>query len=346
MLTRCIFCHRPFPHNGSLSHLRTGRGFAHDPDRGRLWIVCGNCRRWNLCPTEERGEALEELTRLSRDRGRLLANTDNISLLDVEGLAVVRVGAAGLEERSWWRYGREFLRRRASYKSPKSLLTAYAYGAMAYLSESVGLNDHHMSIRWDDTLTSYVLRWRRFGWAAWFGRVPCPNCRSVVRALRFDSSWWLYPKIGEGGEVSLGVPCPRCDPWTPAKVCNLDGPEAVNVLRRVLAYQHIAGASRGTVLSAVKEIESAGSSEEFSKSVASGETPLRQLPIARSIALEIALNEAVERQMMAQELRALEFMWKREEELARIIDEELSHSSVLGRYLRRIPRGIVPPRKP
>lgn len=345
MLTRCIFCHRPFPHNGSLSHLRTGRGFAHDPDRGRLWIVCANCRRWNLCPIEDRGEALEELARLTRDRGRLMANTDNISLLEVEGLPVVRVGAAGLEERSWWRYGREFLRRRASYKSPKSLLTAYAYGAMAYLSESIGLNDHHMSIRWDDTLTSYILRWRRFGWAAWFGRVPCPNCRSVVRALRFDSSWWLYPRIEESGEVSLGVPCPRCDPWTPDKVCHLDGPEAVNVLRRVLAYQHIAGATRGTVLAAVKEIEDAGSTEEFTKSVASGEAPLRQLPIARSIALEIALNEAVERQMMAQELKALEFMWKREEELARIIDEELSHSGVWQRHIQRIPRGIVPPRK-
>jgi hypothetical protein len=99
------------------------------------------------------------------------------------------------------------------------------------------------------------------------------------------------------------------------------------------------------VLSAVKEIEAAGSAEEFTRSVATGEAPLRQLPIARSIALEIALNETVERQMMTQELKALEFMWKREESLARIIDEELSHSGLWQRHIQRIPRGIVPPRK-
>ena len=96
----------------------------------------------------------------------------------------------------------------------------------------------------------------------------------------------------------------------------------------------------------MKEIEDAGSTEAFTRSVASGQAPLRQLPAARSIALEIALNEAVERQMMAQELRALEFMWKREEELARIIDEELSHTSLLQRHLKRIPRAIMKPPKP
>ncbi len=41
--------------------------------------------------------------------------------------------------------------------------------------------------------------------------------------------------------------------------------------------------------------------------------------------------------MMELELKALEFMWKREEELARIIDEELTPRRLLEAHLRRLP---------
>ena len=57
----------------------------------------------------------------------------------------------------------------------------------------------------------------------------------------------------------------------------------------------------------------------------------------KSIALEIALNDSVERRMMELELKALEFMWKREEELARIIDEELTPKDVRDRHMQRLP---------
>ncbi len=50
--------------------------------------------------------------------------------------------------------------------------------------------------------------------------------------------------------------------------------------------------------------------------------------------------------MMTLELQALEFMWKREEELAKIIDEELTPKSVLDRHLRRIPVTVEPKRPP
>lgn len=98
MFTRCLFCHRPFPENGQLAHMTRGRRIAFDPVKGRLWAVCEGCRRWNLCPMEEREAALYELERIVRDHAKPLAHTANITLLHAGGLTLIRVGEAGLVE--------------------------------------------------------------------------------------------------------------------------------------------------------------------------------------------------------------------------------------------------------
>ena len=86
-----------------------------------------------------------------------------------------------------------------------------------------------------DTPVADILRWRRFGWAAWHGREPCPHCNSTLRAVRYELSWWVYPLLGRDGRLGVGVPCQRCDPWTPEKVYELTGEGAEMVLRRLLA---------------------------------------------------------------------------------------------------------------
>ena len=58
--------------------------------------------------------------------------------------------------------------------------------------------------------------------------------------------------------------------------------------------------------------------------------------------LEIALNESVEKRMVDLEVRALEFLWKREEELARIIDQELTPRRLLDAHLRHLPIKLQP----
>ncbi len=341
MFSRCLFCHRPFRANGELPRFPTGRRVAYDPVKGRLWAICESCNRWNLCPVEEREGVLYGLERLARDRGRVLGRTENVSLMTAGDVVLVRVGQAGLAEQAWWRYGRELSRRQRAFESPTSQATAYAFGAMAWLWESVGLSDLDMSITWDDTPIADILRWRRFGWAAWQGRVRCPHCNSVLRALRFDVSWWLYPVFTEDGSISVAVPCPRCDPWTPEKVYRLEGPSAGNVLRRVLAYQHITGASESAVKEAAKAIEEAGSTWEFGREVATSGTSLYRLDPVRSIALEIAVNESVEKEMLQLELQALEFLWKQEEQLARIMDEELTPRAIWERHVRRLPVTVL-----
>jgi hypothetical protein len=344
VFTRCIFCHKSFPPNGVFGRLPPGRRLAFDPKRGRLWVVCESCHRWNLCPIEERWEALHQLERMVRDRSQLVAETDNIALLNTGELFLIRVGTAGLAEQSWWRYGRELHARRSSFFSTRSQIAAYTFGAMQYLGELVGLGDEDLSITWDDTPAADILRWRRFGWAAWHGQLDCRYCHSTLRALRYDISWWVFPQVDDRGRMSVQVPCPRCDPWTPDNVYTIEGPESENVLRRVLAYQHIMGAPEATIRDAARVIEEVGGTEPHSleKLVTGyGKKSLWGMGKTRSIALEIAINESVEHRMMTQELQALEFMWRREEQLARIIDEELTPKDILDQHERRLPVEVL-----
>jgi len=301
----------------------TVRAAAYDIEKGRLWAICDRCHRWNLWPIDERAEVIEGLERLAHDRGVAVASTDNITLLRAEDVGLVRVGRAGLAERSWWRYGRELHRRQIWHNTPVSRISAYVYGALAYAGESVGLADVGQKIRWDEAGLTDILRWRRFGWAAWRGRLDCPNCGSVRRALLYNNSAWIYPVATEAG-LALSVPCPRCDFWTPDTAYRLEGEAAETTLRRVLACRHIRGAHIDTVEAASLAIEEAGSSGAFIRRVGENVTSLWRMNQVQSIGLEIAVNESAERRLLSGLADQLDFVWRREEELAGIIDRELT----------------------
>ena len=342
MISRCVFCHKRFAENHEFPRFRTSRRIAYDPVRGRLWAVCDACHRWTLCPIEEREAALYELERAVRDSARPVAHTANISLLQVGDVLLVRVGAAGLAEQAWWRYGRELRRRKSAFESPRSKVTAYTFGALQAAGRLLGLADDDVAIDWDDTPVADILRWRRFGWAAWHGRERCPFCNSTLRALRYDQSWWVYPLRGEDGGLDVGVPCTRCDPWTPENVYRLRGSQAENVLRRCLAYQNISGAGDGLIRQAANVIEDAGSATAFAEEAAGRRQCLWKMGPTGTVALEIALNESVEQRLLHLEAGMLEFLWRQEEELARIIDEELTPRRLLESHLRKLPIRLVP----
>lgn len=296
---------------------------AFDTEKGRLWAVCDRCRRWNLWPIEERSEIIEGLERLAYDRGVTVAETANISLLRAEDLGLVRVGAAGLSERSWWRYGRELERRRVWANGRLAQVSGLVHGALAVAGSSLGLSDIDQKVRWDRSGLTDVHRWRRFGWAAWRGRMGCPNCGSVRLALLYNTSWSVHPVMGKAG-MDLIVPCPRCDFWDPATAYRLSGEAAETTLRRVLAYQHIDGAPLAVVEQASQAIEAAGTLERFLAEVGRSNTSLWSMDRADTVGLEIAINEAAERRVLRNLAREYDFVWKREEELAEIIDGELT----------------------
>src|SRR5687767_11410764 len=112
MYSTCLFCNKPLGENRVLEQFPVGRRIAFDPDRGRLWVVCRSCERWNLSPIEERWEILETCEREFRDT-RIRTSTENIGLARLpEGLELVRIGQPMRPEFAAWRYGDQFGRRR------------------------------------------------------------------------------------------------------------------------------------------------------------------------------------------------------------------------------------------
>ena len=112
MYRTCLFCNSDLGHNEAVEHFPVGRRLAFDAAKGRLWVVCRKCERWNLTPLEERWEAIEECERAFRGT-RLRVSTDEIGLARLkEGLELVRIGDPQRPEMAAWRYGDQFGRRR------------------------------------------------------------------------------------------------------------------------------------------------------------------------------------------------------------------------------------------
>src|SRR3712207_853319 len=103
MYTRCLFCQGKLGANEAIETFPVGRRLAFDAAKGRLWVVCDRCGRWNLTPLEERWEAIEECERRF-DGTRLRAYTDHVGLTRLrEGLELVRIGRPTRPELALWR---------------------------------------------------------------------------------------------------------------------------------------------------------------------------------------------------------------------------------------------------
>lgn len=340
MYTRCLVCSTPFQANESLEHLPRGRRVAFDPRRGRLWIVCGACQRWSLAPLEARWEALEELEKLTVDEASLLSRTDNIALLRARNLEIVRVGRAELSEQAWWRYGRELRSRRERYKK-LSLAGTVAAGAVAVGGWATGgvtlIGMWFLMGHAPDSLAGGA-RWLRFGSSAWRGRRSCDKCGYVFRDLRYRDRGAIGLLPGEEpGRVELVWRCPRCGVYRDGGL-HLREQEAEVTLRRILAYHHFQGASERRVESASRLIQEAGTPQDLTRIVVKEGRRLGDLQRTGAIALEIAANESSEQYLLELELAELEARWKREEQLASIVDGELTPLPLLESLRRRVSR--------
>jgi len=350
VFTRCIFCHLSFQANETVEHFAVGRRIAYDPGRGRLWAVCDGCRRWSLAPIEDRWEALEELDKLSRDRGRLLSQTDNVALIRAGDIDIVRVGKAQLVEEAWWRYGKELRERRSRYRKA----TWIEMGLLGSIAIATGGG---FFVYWGggDALNR-LLRWRQFGSAAWRGTAACSGCGRLMTELKFKDTKNLIiapEPVGSEHGIALEMHCPQCRPslsgrWNAAGIgpragaggYRLEGISAQHVLRRVLAHRHFQGASDKSVRAATSLIDDVGSAEALTRRVAAGARTIASIDDRKnrteSIALEIALNDEVERRLLELELEDLEQRWREEEEIASIIDGELTPLPALEKLRRRL----------
>src|SRR5438046_9581062 len=110
MFRSCAFCNAAFDGDGGPSGLGIGRRIAFDEWKGRLWVVCPRCSRWNLTPFGDRLERIEAVARAAQS-GRIAASTGQVALIRWERYDLVRVGKPLRVELATWRYG-ERLRNR------------------------------------------------------------------------------------------------------------------------------------------------------------------------------------------------------------------------------------------
>jgi hypothetical protein len=308
--TTCIFCHRPLGSNETMEQFPVGRRLAFDAARGRLWVVCRGCERWNLTPLEIRWEVIEESERLFSIT-RLRVSTDNIGLARLaDGLELVRIGEPQRPEFAAWRYGDQFgRRRRRAFLIGGGIAVAVGAAVVGASATGIGLG----------------------GFGALWGNIP--NLINAMRKVRLRTEDGRLLRVrgtefnrarlhGEGGAPVLSLKVRH-------HVEQFRGAEALRHAGRLLPAINVSGGGKRTVQDAVRTLEYRRGPEAFLKQFLS-ERPMAgglwraravsALPAPIRLALEMALHEEAERRAIQGELELLEEAWREAEEIAAIAD--------------------------
>jgi hypothetical protein len=339
MYSTCIFCNRSLDANEAIEIFPIGRRIAFDAAKGRLWVICRRCERWNLSPLEIRWEVIEECERLFRDT-RLRVSTDNIGMAKLsEGLELVRLGRPLRGEFAAWRYGDQFGRRRRrsvlySTAGAGALGLVVVGGAAAGVSLGGGYWGYVQLIKWisNERVASRL-------------RHPEHDEKIKVQLKHLEKS--RFVPTGEPGEWELHVRYAKG--WSSGftsgdgEMLVLPGDEAMDMLGKLMARANRSGGSRKTIDQAVKRIEDIGDPEIFlheavreserlrrkkagdnaKKLAKATEGSLAKLPGDIRLAIEMATHEEAERRAMEGELDTLEAAWQQAEEIAEIADSLL-----------------------
>lgn len=345
MYSTCIFCNKPLGRNEALEAFPVGERLAFDPARGRLWVVCRGCERWNLSPLEERWEAIEQAERLYTDTRRRVS-TDNIGLAKLaEGTTLVRIGRPQRPEFAAWRYGDQFGRRRQ-----RAMLMAggglVGVGALVAGGAAAGV-----------AVGGFGFLIAQMGQALIHGRGE-----AVVARVRTDRHGIVDVRRRHLAESSIGTDdngALRLALRFKHGAAEFTGAEAERVASIVLPKVNRYGGRKAEVADAVREIESRGDSERFlrhaggqargliksmTEGVSARKAKSRQmefhkyglfsLPAPQRLALEMALHEEAERRALEGELGELERAWRDAEEVAAIADNLLVPASVDAEFAR------------
>jgi hypothetical protein len=342
MYSTCLFCNGDLGANEEIEAFPVGRRLAFDAAKGRLWVVCRRCERWNLTPLEERWEAIEQCERAFRDT-KLRVSTDEIGLARLrEGLELVRIGAPQRPEMAAWRYGDQFGRRR---RRAMLIGGAAAVAAGGYLIAGPVLGLIGGGTVLGNLLnTGYSLYMNR----AVAVRVPVTAGPSLslsrVDVSRAAILWegaekrWLLDLKHRAVDVRSG------GFWHGPRGRNtttLAGDDALRAARLLLPTLNARGAGKGTVRDAVGILEDSPDSqalfERTARTFAERERfsweedrrlVLRKVPTSVRLALEMSANEETERRALEGELHLLESAWRDAEEIAGIADDMLLPPSV------------------
>ncbi len=332
MYSACMFCNQVLGQNQVVEHFPIGRRLAFDSGKGRLWVVCRKCERWNLSPIEERWEALEDCERIYHGI-RTRVSTDNVGLArHREGLELVRIGEPLRPEFAAWRYGDQFGRRRK-----KAILVGVGAGAVLGSVAIAGVATGVISGVFLGQFGNFVNVYR--------------NGRTLVKVREHGGTFLKLkqPDLDKAKIIAAGEGSDWIIELKKGKVEHRwEGEEGLKMANLIIPAINRSGAGKDTVQEAVREIEEAGHPMEFlkraslenegkegnlwSRPVGDGSwKPLKEkhkgliqkLPRHSKLALEMALHEEQERRALQGELKALEAAWRRAEEIAAISDSLL-----------------------
>jgi hypothetical protein len=335
MYATCLHCHSALGRNDTIEAFPVGTRLAFDAAKGRLWVVCPRCSRWNLSPIEERWEAIEECERAFRGT-RLRVSTDNIGLAPLRsGLELVRIGKPLRPEFAAWRYGPQlrWRRRRATVAAAivgtaASVAAAPAVGtilaAHVLMPGAIGIGA--MAPLWLPPMVFLLDLRDRWKWERVVARLRSPGGRWLtVRAKHMWGSA-LYTN-DEGTEPALRV-------MHDGGAQRYEGSDALRASSQLLARANWLGGAGPLVQSAVSRIDAIGDATEFLLTTGRRFTRFRgkrmlaqyrrigalSLEPVERLALEMAVHEETERRALEGELTKLAEEWRSAEEIAAIAD--------------------------
>ncbi|MQA89509.1 MAG: hypothetical protein GEU90_04660 [Gemmatimonas sp.] len=333
MYSTCLYCKRDLGSNEALDDFPVGRRIAFDAAKGRLWVVCRGCERWNLSPLEERWEAVEQAERLYHDTRRRVA-TEHIGLARLrDGTELVRIGEPLRPEFAAWRYGDQFGRRRK-----RQVLVAGA-GLAALGGVAIG------GMVAGAAVGGFAYGISQIGAAMVHGRAE-----TVVARIRTETAGEVHVRRRHLAETRIvrGTDAPiALDLRFKGGAAHFEGREALRIAGTLMPHVNRFGGKRDVVESAVDVLDTSGGAEGYFERLAryapaDTETPpsrkgdgirktkrgasgafrsgLFGLRAPDKLALEMALHEEVELRAMQGELAELELAWRDAEEIAAIAD--------------------------
>lgn len=343
MYSTCLFCFARLGSNAAVESFPIGRCLAFDSAKGRLWVVCTACGRWNLTPVEERWEAIDACERLFRHSRRRITTAEIGLARTPDGGKLVRIGAPLRPEFAAWRYGARFVRRRKYARLAAAgvglaavgsavaaapiflpiLLPAFAFGTASVLAFP-GFTTLFGTVPVIGTLAAreYLQNDRVIGRLHHHGRMI------TVRAKHARST---QLHVSGDHEVSVSLDVQHDGGWT-----HLDGFEAMQTASILVAGANRFGAPAAQVAAAVARVEAVGDAPSYLRAASTlGDArngrfisllnrwrgiDTLHLSSTECLALEMVLHEEAERRALEGELALLEAAWRDAEEIARVAD--------------------------
>ncbi len=319
MYSTCMFCAKPLGSNEVVETFPVGRRLAFDEARGRLWVVCRKCERWNLSPLEERWEAVEDCERLFRST-RVRVSSEHIGLArHPEGLELVRIGRPLRPEFAAWRYGDQFGRRRRRHIL-YGVGVGVLVGGVVVGGAAVGIGGA--------LLAQSGAFWHQLIHARGSAKLRTDDGAEIKLSYEELLSTRIRPAEEEPG---FKLELAKAKMWRKNKTWH-EGDEARRFAAAILPKLNAFGGKRDTVRHAVGAIEAAGHPSQLIAALATSNrfnnkkgVPgyIIKMPGPTKLALEMSLHEEQERRALEGELWLLEEAWKDAEVVAAISDDLL-----------------------